>query len=178
MASKKSFRFEVDQSIRIEDISQDTVIGVANKQQNFALVIPKKIKRHFREDFRRQGLPRQFGPLIFCVGIILLLRQFKLRPGSLIVDKEYASHENLITSFLESFYPQTIISIKGIGKSSPAHKAAYWTHRGRRKADAKATEDDLHAILNTKTAGEWHHLEFTRIHLSNRPVKKKHTKKR
>ncbi len=175
---QKQFRFEVDQSVRIEELNRDTVIGAANKDKSIAMILPRKVKRHFNEDFRRLGKPRQFAPLLFAGGIVILFQKCSIRPSALVIDTEYASHEGLIIQFLEVFYPLAIVSISHVGKNSPGHAAAYLTHVGKRKANGTITQSDVHGILRQlKTAGERHHLEFTRIHQSNRPVIKKHSKK-
>lgn len=177
--NSKKMQLEVDQSVRIEEIHRDTVIGVANKEIGVGMILPRKVKRHFREDFRRQGKPRYFPPLLFAAATVAVLRKSSLYPTLLVVDSEYSSYENLIIGFLNSFYPAAVISIHPVGKNSPAHAAAYLTHRGRRSSDGTITLADLHAVFSKlKTTGEWHHLEFTRIRQPNRSVRKKYRRKK
>lgn len=177
MSGKKLLRFEVDQSIRIEETNRDTVIGIANKHHGVAVLLPRKIKRHFMEDFRRRGISKRFGPTLFAAGIIATLKQSKLNPSSLILDIEYPGYERLIAKVISLYYPRVVISFRQIGKNSPAHEVAYFTHTHKRGSDGTIIRKELDAIIK-KTTGELLHFEFTKIRSPRRSVTKKYTKKR
>ncbi len=177
MPKQKSLRFEVDQSIRIEETNKDTVIGISNKQISIAMILPRKTKRHFMEDFRRRGISKRFGPVLFAVAIIATLKKSKTAPSGLILDIEYPGYERLITKVIGMMYPQAILSYRQIGKGSPAHEAAYFTHTRKRSPDGKITRKELEAIIK-KTTGGLLHFEFTKIRSPRRSVNKKYTKKR
>ncbi len=170
-------KLEIDQSVRIEELNRDTIIGLANKTTSFAIILPRKIKRHFNEEFRRHGLSKRLGSVLFAASIVAACKIVKLIPDSLIIDVEYPGYDRLINKIISLYYPQAIISFKQIGKSSPAHEAAYFTHAGKRQADGKITKRELYTII-TKTTGELLHLEFTRIRNPHRSVKNKYSKKR
>ncbi len=173
---RKLYRFEVDQSVKIEQLNQDTILGVANKKMSISYVISRKTKRHFNEYFRRQGQPKKCAPTIFAAAIVIALKKEKINPGSLVIDTEYNRYEKLIRSFIEGFFSQTVVSLQRVGKNSPAHVVAYYVHTGRIKPNGVITRYDIMEALETKkTAGELQHLEFTRIRKSNRPVAIKHS---
>ncbi len=177
MSKQRQYPFDIDQSIRIEETNKDTVIGIANKQIGYAFILPRKTKRHYNEEFRRLGISKRFGPIVFAVAIVVVLKIVKIKLGSLILDIEYPGYERLITKFIVMYYPNIAVSFRQIGKSSPAHEVAYFTHIGKRKPDGKISRKDLDIVIK-KTTGELLHLEFTRIRSPHRSVSKKYTKKR
>ena len=74
-------------------------------------------------------------------------------------------------------YADVVISYRQIGKGSPAHEAAYFTHTSKRSSDGIITRKELDAIIK-KTTGELLHFEFTKIRSPHRSVSKKHSKKK
>ncbi len=171
-------RFEVDQSVKIEQLNQDTVIGIANKKVSIAYVIPRKIKRHFNEHFRKLGQPKKCAPTLFAAAIVAILKKENIIPSSLIIDTEYNRYEKFIINFLQHFLSRTVIYIQRVGKNSPAHSSAYYTHTGHKHPVGVINRHDIQEIINKKTTGEPQHLEFTRIHKSNRSVNRKHSKRK
>lgn len=89
---KLSFRFEVDQSVRIEELNRDTIIGIGDQHAQFAYRLPRKIKRRFNEYFRRMGKAHRCAPMLFAAAIVLSLRKSKkmlprllLTPNTLVM---------------------------------------------------------------------------------------------
>jgi len=171
-------RLEIDQSVRIEELNRNTVIGITNGINGVSYIIPRKAKRHFNEQFRREGKPRQCAPTIFAVAIVTSLQLLKIQPSQLVIDDEYSGHERIIMALINSFYPDSIITIERIGRHSLAHAAAYNTHLGHIRPKAIISLKHLNKVLtNKKTAGELHRPGLTRVHKPNQPVNKNLSKR-
>ena len=133
-------KIEIDQSIKIEQTSKDTIIGLSNKK-TFTVLIKAKTKRKLQEEFRKRGKPRLFVYRTFIAGVVLLLRYAKIdNLAQIVIDQEYFGNERVLTSmFLEmwSRYFETIpeISFGRIGKKSNAHNISYLTMKGEYKAN-------------------------------------------
>lgn len=148
MPSQKLFRFEVDQSIRIEEMNKDSIVALANTEKSFTLKIPRRAKRQAREFFRRQGQPKQFPPSIFAAAIILAVRKSNYQFHDLVIDIEYPGYEKAIITLLNHALPDIKIYFTSIGKKSPAHYAAYGVYIKKRRADMLATADQLLRMLH------------------------------
>jgi len=135
-------KIEVDQSIKIEQTSHSTVIGISNSKQ-CAVVISSQIKRKLKNDFRRIGRRRSFAYRTFIAGVILAIQQAKLTHLSdIIIDIEYVGQERRLKSIFFEMWGRNHtgtpdVSFKLIGKRSRAHEVCYRTMRGERKPDAK-----------------------------------------
>ena len=132
---QKSARFEVDQSVRVEELNRDTVIGIGSLDKECACLIPKKVKRHFREEFRRQGKTKLFAPTIFAAAIAASLRQCNIKASVIVVDKEYEGYEEHIEMIVKKAAPHAQIEFKQIGRKSPAHLIAYKVFKKRQAPD-------------------------------------------
>jgi len=140
---QKLFRFEVDQSIRIEELSNDTFLALANDESSFVVKLPIKAKRKLYEKFRCLGQPKKFAPKVFASLICCAIEQSGLKFSELIIDIEYPGYELLITNFLSTIFPEMLIYFSVIGKKSPAHYAAYGAHISKRKPDFSASDKDV-----------------------------------
>ena len=143
-------KVEVDQSIRIEQLNQDTIIGIGTNRMEFACRLPAKIKRHYNERFRRIGKPRFCAPMVFAAAVIVAINKSNVSPTHIVIDEEYTGYENVIKSLIVSEFPHTEVSIERIGRKSPAHKAAYETHLKHRKADARISKAEIRSVLSSK----------------------------
>lgn len=173
-------KLDVDQSIRIEQLNRDSIIGLGNSVMQYAALVPRKVKRHFMEEMRRRGQPRQFPPTLFAVSIVASLQAGKIRPAVIVVDKEYDGYTMLIEAIITYCFPEIQIEFRQIGRKSPAHLIAYEVFKKRREPDAVLSKANLQALIlsyNKKTAGEPHRHVLTRVRQSNRLVKKKYTKR-
>lgn len=135
---------EIDQSNKIEKMTKDTIIGLANGKE-FTVLVKRKIKRKLQEDFRRIGKPKLFVYRTFIAGVILLIKYSKINNISkIIIDKEYCGKEKLLGSmFLEMwsrlFKEIPEVSFESIGKKSKAHFISYFSMKGKYKIN-KALE--------------------------------------
>lgn len=182
-SASKNSRFEVDQSIRIEELNKDTVIGIANPKQSFSYILSRKTKRYFNEYFRRLGKPRRCAPLLFTAAVIISLKKgLGQDVTSLIIDIEYAGYESLVRRSLQLFYPQAVIVLKHIGRLSPAHQVAYGAHIGKKKVNGILRRSELEAVIRSINKNDGRRAASPGMNRDsqthNRPVKKKYTKRK
>ena len=136
---QKLFRFEVDQSNRIEDLNKNSIVSVANAEFSYTAMLPKDDKRLLRQYCRNEYKQRQFAPRVFAAAIVLIIQTMRLegyRANELTIDREYEGYEKYITDTILLNIPGIFIDFKSIGKKSLAHKAAYQVFRKNKKADA------------------------------------------
>lgn len=144
-------RIEVDQSSRIEELTRDTILGVANEQVIFTLIIPRRAKRVLYEKFRREGKPKKFAPYVFAVAVSEALQMAPFKSSDVVVDIEYPGYEKEILEIIKQRHPEINVYFTSIGKKSPAHYAAYGVHTGRKNADQNiSTATLLRLIEETK----------------------------
>ncbi|OGE36285.1 hypothetical protein A3E45_04335 [Candidatus Daviesbacteria bacterium RIFCSPHIGHO2_12_FULL_43_11] len=124
--AKRSTVFEVDQSIRVEDKSADTILAIANIESSFIMKLEKIQKQIISKDYTKRNKPKLLGPEIFAKIIIATINKFDLKVTRLVIDREYSeNYDALIVKTIEEQIPHIIINFKSIGHKSPAHKAAY-----------------------------------------------------
>lgn len=150
MASQKLYRFDADQSIRIEETNRDTIIAIANTEQSFAIKIPRRAKRQVFEYFRRKGIPKQFAPRTFASAIIIALQKSKFQIQDLVIDIEYPGYEKEIINWISKSFPHIAIYFTEIGKKSPAHYAAYGVFIKKRRANSVVSARELLTFIKTK----------------------------
>lgn len=147
---QKLFYFEVDQSIRIENISDDSFVAIANEEIFYTLKIDKKVKRSIFEYYRCKGNLKFFAPQLFAAVIILGMRKSCLRFIDLGLDMEYPGYERTIIKLIKQNFLDVHIEFKKIGKKSMAHFAAYGAFKGKRKINIQSDINELLTILNIK----------------------------
>lgn len=147
LSAQKLFKFELDQSGRVEELNRPTVIGIANKEFSYALRVKSKVKKNLWELFRRSGKTKRFGPVVFEALVILAVRKSQLRARELVIDLEYPGYEKTTARKLETALFNTEIIFHSIGKKSLAHFAAYGVFIGKRKQNHDATEWEMKNIL-------------------------------
>jgi len=145
----KNMTYQIDQSGKIEQTNKNTVLAMSNKKQ-YAIVIPRKIKRQLQEIYRRKGLTKFFVYQIFTLGIYFLLEPLK-RTSKIIIDTEYPGKNKVIASFITVFLainkkPIHEFYFKRIGNKPRVHYAAHDVFVGKKKADKILT---LNEILKT-----------------------------
>ncbi|MFH1353995.1 MAG: hypothetical protein ABIH36_01785 [bacterium] len=147
--TQKLYRFEIDQSVRIEELNRDSTIGIANKDHSYTISLSRRVKRRLHEHFRRQGKSKQFGPHTFAAGIICALQEINLAIHDLIIDIEYPGYEQQIIDLIQIHFPEVTVYFTRVGRKSPAHYAAYGVYIRRRKTDRIAsTRDILQTLKN------------------------------
>src|SRR5262245_27491974 len=119
---------QIDQSGKIEQTHQDTILCLSNGDW-FAVKVSATTKRQLQEIFRRNGQIRNYILFTFAAGIALLL---KLNPKvrSVTIDQEYLGKEpiikQLVLSMLETPKREgPAIHFGFVGKSALAHHRAY-----------------------------------------------------
>lgn len=147
MHSQKLHRFEVDQSVRIEETNRDTTVAIANAEKSFAIKLPRRTKRQVFEYFRRIGTPKQFAPRIFAASIIVLLQKSKFHTQDIVIDIEYPGYEKEILFWITKVFPNISVYFTEIGKKSSAHYAAYGVFIKKRKADYVVSARELLHLL-------------------------------
>ncbi|MBI5457879.1 DUF5011 domain-containing protein, partial [Candidatus Kaiserbacteria bacterium] len=147
--TQKLYRFEVDQSIRIEQFTEDSVVALANAEHAQTVVVPRKVKQALR-DALLPYMRKQFAPLVFAAAIAEALKRLPAVVHELVVDVEYMRYEGLIEEVVRASHPHVRVLFDTIGKKSPAHLAAYGVHLGKRVVDHIATAHEL--VQNTENA--------------------------
>ncbi|MDO8592223.1 MAG: NYN domain-containing protein, partial [bacterium] len=123
--------FEVDQSNRIEELNKDSFIALANQELAFTAKLSAKEKKPLYERHLLKRSHRKFGWLEFAKVIKILAGMSGFRVTDLIIDFEYPSYEGLIAGWFKQYLPEVSVVFKQIGKSSPAHAAAWQAQRRR-----------------------------------------------
>jgi hypothetical protein len=128
---------QVDQSGKIEDTAKDTVLALSNGQQ-YALLIPKKVKRQIQELFRQNGRGRQFVINLFSFALYELLKKTAVK-SSVIIDLEYPGQDGLISTLVRWWLKEdqrvVDITFSRIGESPRVHYLALSVLKKKRKPE-------------------------------------------
>lgn len=89
--------YQIDQSGKIEQTEKNTVIAYANGNQ-YAVMIPKKLKRKIQEAFRIHGMTSLFIYILFSIGVFYLLKPLR-QNTQITIDIEYPGKDKLLSSF-------------------------------------------------------------------------------
>lgn len=173
---QKLFRFEMDQSVRFEELNRDTVVALANRDHSFTLRVPIRIKRQLHDQFRRSGKIRQFAPRTFKAAIMLCLQNANFQIHELAIDLEYPGYEERLLADLKDSFPKLIAHTVLVGRKSPAHRAAYDVHANKKQADMTATYEQLTQV--SKMTRELLHAGRNRTIRSPRGPSRKHYNRR
>ncbi|MBX3050149.1 MAG: hypothetical protein KF753_01675 [Caldilineaceae bacterium] len=141
---------EIDQSGKIGNTGQDTVVAYSNAD-SFCVLIPRQVKRECLRYLRSQGVAvntiyyRMFG-----IGLFYLLRERIDKIDLTLIDVEYPGHEAAIRRYLLNLLRRDRIVVQPdkirfsfIGKKSNAHKLGLETFQGKRRADVTLTAGDI-----------------------------------
>lgn len=145
--TQKKFRFEVDQSIRIEELTDDSIIAIANKENSFSIRLPAKSKQRLYRYYKNFGKPKKFGPDVFSAAMVVAIEQSGFRVSELVIDIEYPGYELSMRKILTEHFPKMLIYFGVIGKKSPAHLVAYGVHAKKRKHNAVVIDKDMLKII-------------------------------
>lgn len=144
-------RLEIDQSVKIEQLNRDTVIGISNSVA-FAVSLPSKAKKKLQKEFRSSRQPKLFRYRTFMAAVVLALHYAKLKNiPSIVIDREYAGQEVILRSMFYEMWSLLHeelppIEIKEIGKRSPAHDMAYLAMKGKRPIDRVLTYREVRQL--------------------------------
>lgn len=144
-------KVDIDQSIKIEDTSRDTVVAFSNSISASA-IIPRKIKRQLQQKFRKISKIHLFMYRIFAAGIVLLIKNYLRKIDSIIIDIEYPGHNELIKKMILEMLKklrrkQPRIYFRQIGKKSNAHDKAYLTYKKKIKPDIVLKQKELENLV-------------------------------
>ena len=124
---------EVDQSGKVEDLRQDTVVAFRNGEQ-FSVLLPKKIKQELFQEFR--GKIKQLRFRIFAICLYYCLENYIKNKEIISIDTEYYGKDDEIKTYLiplikkkHKDFDKRIIRFTQIGKKSKAHEIAILTNR-------------------------------------------------
>ncbi len=141
---------EVDQSGKIEDTKEDSVLAFANGKQ-YSILIPATVKRDCIQALRLQGRPAStFYLQLYTIALYFLLREHIATLSRVSIDSEYMGQEVRIQEFLLNLlhrhgYQASAhqLYFTSVGKSSPAHTVAWETLRKKRQPDRVLTLEEL-----------------------------------
>jgi hypothetical protein len=141
---------KVDQSVKIEQTSDDTVLAYADDKQ-FAILIPAQVKRRALVYLRGRGWFGKRAVLpCFAAGLFLLLQDIASQVTLITIDREYQGHEADIQAMLLRHMRQAglefspdVIRFERLGKKSRAHQRAWGVQRGKITPDHEVTVEEF-----------------------------------
>ena len=125
--------FEADQSWKVENLSKDTYIAIANEGFSDVLKLDRRIRRQQQEWYRKNGKIRFFGPALWAYAIAELINRNNISRAVLVVDAEYTGFESFIKQIIQSRTAGLDIRFDKVGRKSPAHYAAHGAYTGQNK---------------------------------------------
>ena len=147
--------FEVDQSNRIEQLTQNSFVAIANEDNQTVVKISTKTKQAIYANFKSRFVKSLFAPELFARSLVVALNQMPVIPAQLIIDQEYPGFDDLISRIIRTSYPEINFKFQSIGKKSFAHLAAY--ELGNKKHHKKMTAEPFEGTIALL------HTEFTAI---------------
>lgn len=141
---------EVDQSGKIEDTKEDTVLALSNGM-HWSILIPATVKRSCITQLRREGAHgKTFYLRLFAIALYFLLRDHIEQLSHAIIDIEYTGKDAQIKRFVMNFlqrYGRKVhagqLRFMLVGKQSAAHTLAWKTLRGKREPDKVISLEEL-----------------------------------
>lgn len=172
-------KISIDQSGKIEQTSKDTVIAYSNGNQ-YAIVIPRRLKRKIQEVFRLHGFTSLFVYYLFSVGLYYLIEHLS-ETTDIVIDTEYPGKEKIINGFLSGFLeknkkPSHNIHFARIGNRPRAHYAAKNVFDKKIKGNKILTLKDIIQAIK-KTDGRLRECLSTLVDAQARSYKKRIPKK-
>lgn len=156
--SRKTVKYQIDQSGKIEQTERNTVVACTNGVQ-FTVLLKKREKRKLQKVFKAANMQKLFPYVTFATLITILLHRLSPK-HKVIIDREYFGHEDFIAERIETFVTQLgskipLISFGHVGKLSKAHQLGYRVAVGKENASAIITADEvLKIIFGTKKSGK------------------------
>lgn len=141
---------EIDQSIKIDDTNDDTILTYSN-EKHYSVLIPTSIKREIlKELYQKQKNKVIFKIKFFCSGLIHLLRDVIKENIIITIDNEFDGRENDVKGILLNLiwkinpqFDKRDLRIKEIGKKSRAHEIALKVHKKQMQHDKVITKQEL-----------------------------------
>ena len=147
--------FEIDQSNRIEQLNKDSYVSLTRGDFQFVVKISRYTKRFLYEKSQTNKSTKTFAPLLFARAVVALLRHQRLIPDRLVIDIEYPGYEDSIVEIIRRYHRRIDYDFRSIGKSSPAHIAAYGfgsKRHGQKKSTVIPFEGTI-ALLHPESTG-------------------------
>ncbi len=146
-------RIEIDQSIKLENTNQDTIIAFSNHCLG-SILIRARDKRELQKFFRRIGKHKIFIYRLFAILIYILIKKHLKDINEIVIDQEYPGKSALIKDFLlreikkvRPHFPKENIFFKLVGKKSKAHYLAYGVQIGKKLPDREANYKEILKFL-------------------------------
>lgn len=141
---------EIDQSIKIDDTNDDTILAFSN-DKHYAVLVPNAVKRDvFRELYPNQKNKAVFKIKFFCSGLFCLLKDIVKEDVIITIDNEFDGRENDVKGILLNLiwkvnprFDKRDLRVKEIGKKSRAHEIALKTHKKQIKPNRIITKQEL-----------------------------------
>ena len=141
---------EIDQSIKIDDTRDDTILAYSNEKR-YSILIPISAKREIiKELYEKQKNKAIFKIKLFCSGLFCLLRDVIMEDIIITIDNEFDGRENDVKGILLNLiwkinprFDKRDLRIKEIGKKSRAHEIAIKVHRKQIKPNKILTKQEL-----------------------------------
>lgn len=144
-------KYQIDQSIKIEQTQKDTILGIANGI-TYTILIRCQTKRKLQDKFRKMGNPRLFVYRSFIAGIVLLIKYAEVKEKDLVtIDREYFGLEKLLKDIYHEMSKKHLkntieISFSLIGKKSRAHQISFLTMKRKIRPSREITYKELAKI--------------------------------
>lgn len=148
-------RYEIDQSGKVEETSQNTVIALSNSK-NFSVMITAREKRKLQEYFRRNGTPKLFVYITFTTLLIEVIKHAGFKVSvNILIDTEYPGHEKPITKMLHRFIDTDTVCLSWgfVGRGSKSHDLAIKVFKGKLKANENLKAEKVWKMAK-RLAGE------------------------
>ena len=144
-------KIEIDQSGKLEDTHQDTVIAYANGKTG-SLKVRSATKRAVQKIFRALGEPRSYIIHTFTTLIFLLIEGELSEVSDIVIDIEYPGFEIVISKLLATIgkgenRTMPDVYFKLVGKSARCHRIAIQTFRRKLKANKVVSPSELQKAL-------------------------------
>ncbi|MCB8953453.1 MAG: hypothetical protein H6650_15710 [Ardenticatenales bacterium] len=149
---------EIDQSIKMEQTAQSTVLAMADELYR-SILIPANVKREAFAYLKSVGKTHDLACYqLFAAGLFILLRphlSWISKEGTYIkVDVEYTGQDAKIKGMVLRFIyrhgyqlAKHQLYFAQIGKSSMAHQVAWQVQRGQREVDQIIDWGEIRGVL-------------------------------
>ena len=127
--------YQIDQSPRLETLTQDSYIALANKHIQFVAKISKRDKLLLKAVYNKNNKSKYYGTDVFAKSVAMLLRAAGIHDAKIQIDRDYSGHENRINEIIRREVGEIQIEYISVGHNidSYAHLAAYRAFKGESK---------------------------------------------
>jgi len=136
---------EIDQSGKIEQTNNDTVLSYSNHEQ-FSIWIKSDLKQRLLRNKKDKKLKIK----LFSVCLYLLLKDHLNDKEQILIDNEYPGHnrfiKNILMNLIKKDYPgfdKRRITFGSITRASNAHKISILTYRGILRPNKIIKEEEI-----------------------------------